>query len=185
MSSGKKGRPRKFQSETEKRAWWSDWKKQQYATNPEYRKKIRAKQKLYYQQHKEIIKENVKKWIKANPDRARATMTKCVREWRKANPKRDKVTTARYQQSVKGKIAKRKVDHIRRARMKQVECEKVEIILVLQQSNKQCGICKRALDYEQEPYHIDHIIPLAKGGGHVMTNLQLAHPKCNMQKGSH
>lgn len=31
---------------------------------------------------------------------------------------------------------------------------------------------------------IDHIVPLSKGGGHVMSNVQLAHMICNSRKGA-
>lgn len=31
---------------------------------------------------------------------------------------------------------------------------------------------------------LDHIIPLSKGGGHLYSNMQLAHNICNMKKGS-
>lgn len=30
--------------------------------------------------------------------------------------------------------------------------------------------------------HIDHIIPLAKGGKNVVANLQLTHACCNLKK---
>jgi 5-methylcytosine-specific restriction endonuclease McrA len=31
-------------------------------------------------------------------------------------------------------------------------------------------------------FHVDHIMPLAKGGLHCYTNVQVAHPKCNLSK---
>lgn len=31
---------------------------------------------------------------------------------------------------------------------------------------------------------LDHMIPLSKGGGHIYTNIQLAHNLCNMKKGN-
>lgn len=41
-----------------------------------------------------------------------------------------------------------------------------------------CGICKESL--EGSAFHIDHILPVALGGKDIMSNVQLAHPKCNM-----
>lgn len=41
--------------------------------------------------------------------------------------------------------------------------------------------------YEQkatEPYHYDHIVPLAMGGVHAAHNLQIAHATCNLRKGA-
>jgi 5-methylcytosine-specific restriction endonuclease McrA len=47
--------------------------------------------------------------------------------------------------------------------------------------NPNCGICKHPLE---DKFHIDHIIPVSKGGKHELSNLQLAHPLCNLRKGA-
>ena len=41
-----------------------------------------------------------------------------------------------------------------------------------------CG-CGRNI---RHAYHVDHIIPLAKGGRHEVGNLQLLAPVCNLKK---
>jgi 5-methylcytosine-specific restriction endonuclease McrA len=43
-----------------------------------------------------------------------------------------------------------------------------------------CGICCKGLS--PVDFHIDHIMPLVRGGLHVMGNLQLAHRMCNQKK---
>lgn len=43
-----------------------------------------------------------------------------------------------------------------------------------------CGICKGFIDGD---FHVDHRIPLSKGGMHGYANCQPAHPKCNLSKG--
>jgi 5-methylcytosine-specific restriction endonuclease McrA len=43
-----------------------------------------------------------------------------------------------------------------------------------------CAICRASL--KKHRYHIDHIIPLAKGGKNADGNIQLTCPKCNLQK---
>ena len=48
--------------------------------------------------------------------------------------------------------------------------------------NGKCGICKKAMAFAGA--HIDHIVPLAKGGTWAYNNLQLTHPKCNLHKSS-
>jgi len=55
--------------------------------------------------------------------------------------------------------------------------------LVAELADEQDGIC--ALCGEPvgtDPVHVDHIIPVAYGGGHERSNLQLAHASCNMAK---
>jgi hypothetical protein len=44
-----------------------------------------------------------------------------------------------------------------------------------------CIYCK--CDVSQK-YHVDHIIPLAKGGKHVPDNIQILCPSCNVRKSS-
>ena len=42
-----------------------------------------------------------------------------------------------------------------------------------------CAVCKRKVGSD---YHIDHILPLAKGGTHEKHNIQILCPSCNVRK---
>jgi 5-methylcytosine-specific restriction endonuclease McrA len=44
-----------------------------------------------------------------------------------------------------------------------------------------CGICEGFIEGE---FHVDHVIPLSKGGMHGYINVQPAHPRCNVRKGA-
>jgi 5-methylcytosine-specific restriction endonuclease McrA len=57
---------------------------------------------------------------------------------------------------------------------------RVRQLLTLQKGR--CAICGKPMDLTG--YHIDHIIPLARGGLNNDANIQLTHPKCNLRKGS-
>lgn len=51
-----------------------------------------------------------------------------------------------------------------------------------------CGICSFAVDPDLRypnlmSASLDHIIPMAKGGGHVPDNVQCSHFICNSLKG--
>ncbi len=43
-----------------------------------------------------------------------------------------------------------------------------------------CHICGTPAD--SEDWHLDHIIPVSKGGAHVMSNVAVSHPVCNLRK---
>jgi 5-methylcytosine-specific restriction endonuclease McrA len=45
-----------------------------------------------------------------------------------------------------------------------------------------CGIC---CEFIEGDFHVDHVIPLARGGQHGYVNVQPAHPRCNLVKGAH
>lgn len=51
----------------------------------------------------------------------------------------------------------------------------------LLRQNCKCGICKKDITNLKDAT-IDHIIPLSKGGHDGLSNLQLAHEKCNLNK---
>lgn len=44
-----------------------------------------------------------------------------------------------------------------------------------------CGICRAPI---LGPFHLDHVVPCARGGGTSVNNLQMAHPFCNLSKGA-
>jgi 5-methylcytosine-specific restriction endonuclease McrA len=45
-----------------------------------------------------------------------------------------------------------------------------------------CGICGR-LVIDARTAHIDHIVPLSKGGTDRLLNLRVTHAACNMSRG--
>ena len=52
---------------------------------------------------------------------------------------------------------------------------------------ERCGICGENIDSTIKPKDkysltVDHIIPVSKGGNHILDNLQLAHMICNAYK---
>lgn len=68
----------------------------------------------------------------------------------------------------------------RRARKHEAFVESVERLVVLERDDGVCGICGE--DVDPFAFHVDHIIPLARGGEHSYGNVQVAHPRCNMSK---
>jgi 5-methylcytosine-specific restriction endonuclease McrA len=50
--------------------------------------------------------------------------------------------------------------------------------------SKQNGLCKNSLCKAilEDNYHIEHIIPISKGGKHSIYNIQLVCPYCNLTK---
>lgn len=46
-----------------------------------------------------------------------------------------------------------------------------------------CALCGKPIESERE-LTVDHIIPRAMGGATIYENCQLAHKKCNLDKGN-
>lgn len=95
------------------------------------------------------------------------------KEWREANYDRYRENIRRWQKNNihKGRLYRSQC----RAKTKDI----VDIRLVHNWESRICGICHKSIE---DDYHIDHIVPLSRGGGHRTDNLQLAHPYCNQSK---
>ncbi len=55
----------------------------------------------------------------------------------------------------------------------------IDVKLVSNYYTRTCGICGLKIESN---YELDHVIPLARNGTHILDNLQLAHPVCNRTK---
>lgn len=69
---------------------------------------------------------------------------------------------------------------VRRAREKNVPTERIDPLIVYKSHNGICGLCHKPVSIKN--FHVDHIIPLSKGGHHIYSNVQPAHPLCNLKK---
>lgn len=53
---------------------------------------------------------------------------------------------------------------------------------VLDRDGLTCGLCGG--DVEAGDVHMDHILPVTRGGKNRVTNLQVTHSRCNIRKGN-
>ena len=71
---------------------------------------------------------------------------------------------------------------VRRARLLGQFVERVYRSVVFKRDKGRCGICRRKVDPAN--WHLDHIVPISRGGEHSYANVQVAHPFCNVSKGA-
>lgn len=69
----------------------------------------------------------------------------------------------------------------RRARKLASFIEDVDPRVVYEMHGGVCGICHEFIEGD---FHVDHVIPLARGGQHGYINVQPAHADCNLRKGA-
>ncbi len=129
-------------------------------------------QAKYRRKAKQII-ASVAAWRRANPKKVRAWRKKHskklvarVRRWRKANPEK-----------------KRAAHHNREARKRAAGGAHTgeDIIWLREKQKNKCAHswCRASL---ADRYHLDHRIPVAKGGSNDRKNLQLLCVPCNLEK---
>jgi len=138
------------------------------AANPD---KFRQHLKSYREKHAEDIKAYKARYNKDNAERIRQQKA----EWHERNKEKVREQQRAWRQANKLSILERN------ARRRAVKLSRTigDIDLEALTANMQCGICGGVIE---DNYHIDHIIPLARGGSHTQSNLQLAHPICNLKK---
>lgn len=106
------------------------------------------------------------------------------RRWRAGHSERNreliKQSNERYAAAHPDKVLD--VQARRRARKHTATVEDVDRLVVWETHGGICGICHKPVP--RDNFHLDHIIPLAKGGEHSYANTQPAHPPCNLSKGS-
>lgn len=105
-------------------------------------------------------------WYLQNDDRLR----KAARVWARQNPD-----------------SRLEMNERRRARKLALQSEPVDIAAVWDRDEGKCWICSSVVPRDAKYPHplsrsLDHVIPLAKGGGHTFSNVALAHLRCNISK---
>lgn len=149
--------------------------------NPEkYRARDRARNQT--PERHEYTKEYNRRYYEENAERIRAT----VAAYRDGNPDKVKAVKDRWYAADPDRgvrLAQR-----RRARKKQAFVQDISRSEICERDGWICGICGEPVPEVAYPDplspSIDHIIPLDKGGLHEPKNVQLAHLRCNLRKGT-
>lgn len=162
--------------------WHSEWRKR----NKEY---IQNKGRLYYQENKETILRKVKSYYCENTEK----VMKTKKLYLKNNKEKVSMSKKNWARNNKDKIYESGLK--RRSRKYFVQFEGVARRKLLERDNwscKQCGvkvhdrseggIKKSHLWNDEFKAHIDHIIPLSKGGDSTPENLQVLCRTCNLRK---
>ena len=152
--------------------------------------KIQERQKVWNERNKERMANYSKAWYENNKERLRK-VRKAWYERNKENLKEKreayrethkevaKEYGKKYRENNKGK--RRRWKHHRRAREKEATIHPFseESWLRIQPKPYRCYLCGKQI---KGAFHIDHKIPLSRGGDHAPWNLALTHPKCNLSK---
>jgi hypothetical protein len=148
---------------------YRDW----VSKNKEIRNEI---DRRYRENNKEKVKQRKRDYYLKNKKR----ILEQTAIWQRSNPEKVKERNARW--LLKNPSAKRNFCAHRRAKKKQASVSLTDydktIIAVIYDARKRISDCIGIV------FHVDHIIPLSKGGIHHQTNLQIISGIANCKKGA-
>jgi 5-methylcytosine-specific restriction endonuclease McrA len=144
------------------------------ADHPEEARKSNQK---YYAANREKEAVYARAYRQANPEK----MEEMRRRWRKANPDKAAVHARRYNDAHLVERATR--CRARKARLRNADGTHTAAD-VCAQIARQRGRCYWCGVGTEKRYHVDHVMPLAKGGSNGPENIVIACPSCNCRKGS-
>jgi 5-methylcytosine-specific restriction endonuclease McrA len=143
--------------------------------------KERARKVIYRSEHLEKIHAYEAAYRAANREKKRAYDL----AWCTANPEKKRAYRAAYNAAHPTELA------TQWAKRHAVQCsvtigDPVAIKAIYRRArevkNVKCYLCGELIPMGDR--HVDHIVPLAKGGAHTASNLAVACAKCNESKGS-
>ena len=144
------------------------------ADNPEQK---RNNDRKSYLKHFNRAKETYTKWYSKNSARQKSNMKSWYIKHKEQHLERFKIWCAKNHEK------KRVIDRNRRARQSGSEGTHTvtEVMILLEKQKWICAgpMCQTSL---RKARHLDHIMPLIKGGSNNIANLQWLCPTCNLRK---
>lgn len=157
------------------RNWHHSNKEKAAANSANWRKKnsqrVKENNARYESANKELVRERKKAYAKKNAEKIAAYHA----EYRKKHSEK----IAEYRSTHKS--ARLVIQNNRRARAASsgvLPTDIVSVLMTLQRSK--CANCKTCLKTNGK--HLDHKIPLSKGGSNTFENVELLCPTCNLRK---
>lgn len=165
----------------------------------------------YQKSRQEVLNERARERhlerMATDPEYAAKKAASSIR-WRNENPEKQRAASASWRERNMDKVAdsnkkwreendrseynlewcranrdKRAASHQKwRGAQRGAEAELINKTTVWQEDLGICGICLKPAD--PDDWHLDHVIPLSRGGTHTYDNVQVSHPRCNTSKGN-
>lgn len=152
----------------------SEWN----ALHPENIKAIMAR---YYSNHRTEINRRVREYRKNTPLHLRKTTTNRA-DYKHAYYEAHKENSLRRRQEWRVNHRDRDTETTlkRKAKKYNTQTEFIRKYVVYERDHGICYLCGNPVD--PNCWHLEHKIPLSKGGTHTYDNVAVSHPICNMRK---
>lgn len=168
------------------------------------RERAAARKREWYLKNKQRVIDAAKEWAKQNPEKIKrgvdayqkknkATILRKSRQYYKKNKEKITIQNKEYREKNKELVNQRvrasqkknplrlRVNKYKRRSLEKtgkVTLNRINELMVSQKG--MCVYCSTPLGH----FHVDHIIPLSRGGDNNDENVQLLCPSCNWKKGN-
>lgn len=167
-----------------------DADKRSYSLASYYRKheENKARQRAYYAANAARLRAAAKRRREDDPAKARGIRKRHwanggrekQAEWNAAHPDRIAEYQRCYMERNLPKFADK--NQRRRAKVRASEVEKIDRLAIYDRDGGLCHICGKRVSARS--FTLDHLVPIARGGPHIATNVRVAHKSCNSRRGA-
>lgn len=146
--------------------------------DPERLAAEKARSRAYFEANRDKYRESAREWRKNNPEKWCAIIT----AWNRANPERAREIARRsYQLTYRADSGPMLEKNARRRALKKAaNVGVVNYTVLLELHGLGCYLCGGEIS--PDDLHMDHVVPLSRGGAHSMENIRPSHAACNLRK---
>lgn len=149
-----------------------------------------ATQSRYYERHKEQIAEKNRQYRQTYPERRKAAQNKWLannrekmqairRSYVSNNRQRNLASKTNYRRKHPEKWRTYRIQRTARENGAEGTLTPIDIKAQYDQQNGRCHWCGEPVGNQ---YHVDHVIPLSRGGTNYPSNIVIACPPCNLSR---
>lgn len=135
--------------------------------NANHPEKARVRSRRYAENNPEKTRESQRRWRTKHPEIARER----VRNWHAEHPEAGRAKAHRRRALEIGSSGSHTAADVNLQIASQTD----------KRGRLRCWWCGGVI---RDDYHVDHVIPLSKGGSNGADNIVIAHPFCNKSKGT-
>lgn len=129
---------------------------------------------------KEITREERRRAFERDPERPRKHTREWMRRWREENPEESRERQAQWRRDNPERAKEHDANNSARRRSADGKFTAKDVANLFTLQRGKCAECNKSL--KMTGYHVDHVVPIARGGTNWPDNLQLLCPPCNQSK---
>jgi len=167
------------------------WLQREHLKGPEAKERHRARQKRYYDKTREERIRKSREWQRAHPVERRLAYNRwrrkayrenpekfreSGRKWRSKNPDKFAASMKRWNENNRPVVARIASDRRARMRGAMPESADIDVMNVLYEARDRITQCTGII------HHVDHIVPISRGGLHHQANMRVIPASVNHRK---